>query len=472
MIMNKNILKTICLICVFGYSVLSFAADVTCSGSITSALQSAVNAASDGDTININGSSCSAGAITIPSSKGVTIVGDGIGSTTISGASFNITVGAGNSVTSIGGFTLSSSGLQFSITGTVINQASWRIHHINFTNPNTSSYTILVGSGDANAENYSYGLIDNCIFAAGYYTAIFIQHNRNASNDPATMGDWVWTNLTQSDNIQNSKAVYVEDNTFNATGGNEQAIDCRWGVRYVFRNNTLNNAWISTHSGQTNGGRDPMWVEIYDNVMTSNASRYFRAVEMRSVSGVVYGNDFGDDYAVFVGLDHERSCGTSTSGPYNPQCNGARSWDENSGGSGWRCLGQPGWGPPQENDMSAYSFVGFSEWNNEYCSSPPCSGGTDVDIEPQNSCAGQNANMVSGRDYFNDVSMGVAASRPGTCDAGPAGRDLYWATDSEILYYCSTTNNWSSLYQPYTYPHPLRGEETPVPANEIQGIQI
>lgn len=69
------------------------------------------------------------------------------------------------------------------------------------------------------------------------------------------------------------------------------------------------------------------------------------------------------------------------------------------------------------------------------------------------------------------TGCGTRASRPATCSIGAA----YWETDQSCsdltnfigknpttpiagtLYRCSATNTWTAYYNPYTYPHPLRG---------------
>lgn len=76
-------------------------------------------------------------------------------------------------------------------------------------------------------------------------------------------------------------------------------------------------------------------------------------------------------------------------------------------------------------------------------------------------------------DGTTGVGCGTLASRPATCTTGVA----YWATNqscsdltgmvgaasgrtatiSGTLYKCTATNTWTSYYQPYAYPHPLRG---------------
>src|SRR3990172_903010 len=130
-------------------------------------------------------------------------------------------------------------------------------------------------------------------------------------------------------------------------------------MKYVLRYNTIHNPWITTHSGCTNGGRDPIWVEIYKNTFTDDANRFWTSVHLRSVSGLVWGNTsavpLNNGFGIYI--DHERSY-ASCSGPYGPMCNGTRAWDENAGLHGYRCLGQPGWGQPQASNMSAATFQG------------------------------------------------------------------------------------------------------------------
>ena len=66
------------------------------------------------------------------------------------------------------------------------------------------------------------------------------------------------------------------------------------------------------------------------------------------------------------------------------------------------------------------------------------------------------------------VGSGTLSSRPSTCTPMVA----YWATDTNTLYQCSSTNSWTAYYTPYTYPHPLtQGDpQSPQPPTGLQAV--
>jgi hypothetical protein len=176
---------------------------------------------------------------------------------------------------------------------------------------------------------------------------------------------------------------------------------------------------------------------------------------MRSTSGIIWGNTSAATLQKFtIYLDHERSSRADCIGTYGGRCDGTRSFDENSGLHGYKCLGQPGWGPPQATNMSAPSFSGFFVWANTNKASLV---NATIDATTY-----QNEHLVAGRDFFNatNMSSGVISSRPSTCSAGTP-RDIFISTDENrqgaTVYICSATNTWKKHWEPYSYPHPLRG---------------
>lgn len=76
--------------------------------------------------------------------------------------------------------------------------------------------------------------------------------------------------------------------------------------------------------------------------------------------------------------------------------------------------------------------------------------------------------LIANRDYYSQASgiqtsstspfngtsgtgWGTLVKRPTTCTVQVG----YWATDTNTLYLCETTNTWTASYSPYTYPYPL-----------------
>jgi hypothetical protein len=194
-------------------------------------------------------------------------------------------------------------------------------------------------------------------------------------------------------------------------------------------------------------------------------------------------------------------CGTTQTGS-------ASGWDGNinsNGSNGWPCIDQIGRGIGDLLSGTAWPTVcnqtlGCSTYNGQspredlepvYTWEETCTStcGTIVTVQSSNN------NIQANRDYYSQAGStaqssptspfngtsgtgwGTAANRPTTCTAGAGGSGetsptgsygvAYFATDANSgqgeLYVCTSANNWTPVYQPYTYPHPLVGG-TPPPA--------
>lgn len=443
-----------------GYLVEAWAATINAGSCSAANIQTAINAASDGDTVAVPSGNCTwTSSVTMPNTKGLILQGAGSGITniTLGGNRLLIQSSSGRRPVRITGFSfIKNSGTSWDvqITGTA---QDWRIDHNTFNAGNIyGGYQVRVGQDDCNIDSYTYGLIDHNNFTnRNYATSIFMEWTRGNS-DPVACGDWVWSQPAQRGTAQ---ALYVEDNTFSDAAGAaaSQVIDCRWGCKYVLRYNTINNPWISTHSGCTNGGRDPIWQEIYNNRFAQPGTPYGGSqIEMRSTSGVIFGNASSSPIRFSISIDHERSYRTDCAGPYGGRADGTRSWDRNTSGQvAWQAMGQPGWGPPQATNMSQSTFAGMFAWGN-------LNGGNLINLGVVNNNGNTSTHVKSRREYFNssDISSGSLSARPATCTAGPDGRSIYRATDQNSLgvslYVCSSTNTWTLHYTPYIYPHPLQ----------------
>jgi hypothetical protein len=294
----------------------------------------------------------------------------------------------------------------------------------------------------------------------------------------ATWGDPEWAAPTS---FGSSQFMYVEDSTFN----NGIVNDCIDGGRQVFRHNVFTNASTQTHpTGSQGRQRGCRAMEIYQNSFNGGACSpsCFNAHFVSAGGLLIWGNTSGSSYQNFVTIHSMRRnsntyaesatpngwgyCGTSFNGTNSK-------WDQNTDtSSGYPCLDQPGRGQGNRivNDFpnTVNQTTGTIAWPNQaldpiYAWSNTWSGTgggsffamfdspsltNNLDFYYQ--CGSSNPSCGSFTGAAG-VGSGVLSARPSSCTASVA----YWATDTNTLYRCSSTNSWTSYYTPYTYPHPL-----------------
>jgi hypothetical protein len=393
--------------------------DVACSGTITSALQSAINASADSDVVNIGAGSCSAGQVTW-SNKNIKVQGQGIGVTTVSGLSFRVTV---------------TSKAAFRITGLSVGcPTNWRIDAVERTTgikgwriDNIAWSCATCGQNIAvQVYGITWGLIDsstfnnmgNAIFLTGYAENTDEVNPWPPDGTPG-MGGYNWLLPL---NLGSDEAVYVENNVFTLANGCFYGVgDMYYGSKMVFRHNTVNNAYWQNHAarGYERGGS--RGAEIYNNDFNGIDPTWYRAIHVRSGTGVVFNNRLRGSFTT-IQADNQRSNGQNTSAPYGA-CNGSSPYDGNSaGGAGWPCLDQIGRasGSAYPNQASVPLYV----WNN----------GSDLGCNTGGACSNNRAmindgdgHVQAGRDFINNGTT----PKPG--------------------------------YTPLAYPHPLRSGVTPPP---------
>jgi len=245
-------------------------------------VQNAVNSASTGDTVQVPGPCTAAWSsqVSIPNTKGITVIG-GIGGTTIlTNIGFSLSQNASSS-SRISGFTFTSpgdgnGGARAIITSGSSTSAPFRIDHNTFTNAAQSVFVATQGNAP--------GVIDHNVFTGGAASEMI--HN-------LAVGAAGWTdNVTPG----GPQMLFVEDNTFtfNASGNpayywGSSALQAYYGARTVFRHNILNMCQVDQHG--TAGNIGARWWEIYENtfnvILNGNQSDY---VHLRAGSGVVFNN--------------------------------------------------------------------------------------------------------------------------------------------------------------------------------------
>jgi len=418
------------IIFVLLFPTVAFATDypVTCSGTITSALQSAINSSADGDIVNILSGSCSTAQVSW-SNKNITIQGQGqsnteltfLSTTSISvvaetKAEFRITameIKLGSSNNS-GGIYIDND------TATPI--SGWRIDNITFT---TTANCSSGAHRPITVKGVVWGVIDSCTFNMTHVTAgITIDGWNNAGDVAGNVGKTSWESVAVG--LGTNSATYIEDCTFNMSdAGDSWVTDSNYGGRIVFRHNTVNGASIAGHWADTNGKRGPVKWEIYENTINISS----RALWILGGTGVIFNNTFtGSNNTIEIG--DRRSC--------YEECDGNDSThDGNVSDNGWPCMDQIGRGG---GAYTSQPNLPYYLWNND----------------------GATASFLSG---CGDGGTLQASHIKSTAHAN--GEVDYCEHSTTMPSSCGTHTN---TYTPYTYPHLLRDEATPT--NTIQGITI
>jgi hypothetical protein len=458
------------------------AATVTASSCSAAAVQSAVNAASSGDTVAVPAGNCTwTTTVDIPAGKNITIQGAGIDVTTITrtgkGQSFNI----GNTASRIIGFTFNLGGVYSGGTagpGSVANN-DWRIDHNRFIGDGSGGYAIIIikcSESSAAPGVHCRGLIDNNTF-------------ENGAN-PWPMGFTIAADMHRTfalpTDLGGPNTVFVEDNTFiKRNDGNVwHYVDTNYGGRVVFRFNNAPGFGAEIHS-LASGPRGARAWEIYKNTVPWSG---WTAGLIRGGTGIAWGNQHDGGRSPWA-LDNVRSFEFLPH--YYGDCVGTSTADGNTPGqNGWPCRDQLGRGTdaclsnPSDGTGSATGWCAQASEPVYFFLNR--TGTTITEIETRSALyPGPNPVQLD-RDVYNEVSpfngtsgvgSGPLANRPSTCTVGVA----YWATDQGSwnqsgsggqgqLYKCAATNTWSLYYVPYTYPHPLRqqgGAIPPAPTNLI-----
>ncbi|MGZ3768719.1 MAG: hypothetical protein ACXVCP_04740 [Bdellovibrio sp.] len=256
------------------YPTSSIASIINLQDCSQSQVQAAIDSSKNGDTIILASGNCSwSSVVTIPSSKGLTLNGNGA---SISGQ----IVLSQNDLTSsrITGFKFANANAIYAQGSKA--SAPFRIDNNVFT---VNAAGILVELG-GNAP----GLIDHNQFNAPTNSEMIHNYGMGALDDSGWSDDVI---------PGSPNAIYVESNSFtnNGVSGNpsyfwgNSAIQSYYGARTVFRYNSLSMSEVDQHG--TPGMIGARWWEIYENtfnvVLNGNQSQY---MQIRAGSGVIFNN--------------------------------------------------------------------------------------------------------------------------------------------------------------------------------------
>lgn len=308
---------------------MAIAADVQALGCSQPAVQSAVNAARDGDVVAVPAGLCTWTA-TVTITAGITLKGAGIDQTIVidDAASDPIVMNtaAGKSYR-ISGFTFRrgtalKKGSDPRIIHIVGDSTSFRVDHNKFDHTQLDKpHTRAI-----HTQGSVLGVIDHntIISSGGLHGTIWVQHPR-WGGPTNQYGDGSWAD---DSHWGTDKFVFIEDNTFVAPDGKHMfATDADAGGRFVFRYNQLTNANVSNHgtesSGRLRGGRA---FEIYGNAAT-HTPNWAVFLRLRSGAALIYDNVVSG-FNTFTALTNYRS--TQNFGTWK-SCDGSFPFDVNDG---------------------------------------------------------------------------------------------------------------------------------------------
>jgi hypothetical protein len=487
----SRILVLLCFVILVCFTTTARAADIIAKSCSNSAVQTAINSAVNGDRVLIPAGRCNwTTQVTIPSTKGITLQGAGIGVTTIlSGEADGVPSGAlivnvksGNSLTRVTAFTMDENSLirpsqsaAISILGDGLD--AFRIDHIlldNVAKRGLSSFGSFRGYTELS------GLIDHVTCNAAPNTSVQCFGPRGSQQAD---GFGAFEFPVQ---LGSNHQTYFEDCTCNFTSSADECLDAFTGASFVFRYNTMSGISIGVH-GADSALRGMHTVEVYRNTFSNTGSLKYMA-NWRSGPNVMFDNVYTGAFTnvIFTLYRVDEPYGV------NGKCDGTNPRDKNlvrSGqpDQGYPCLDQTGWyfhgaAPHGSAAIHTPAYV-FNNTLNGMATAPTTNTVGSTPTAPY---------VVGNRDYYNDVGascsgvscktgvgIGPLSSRPANCTEGVG----YWATDqgtwnkagreNGVLYKCTATNTWTLYYTPYTYPHPLQSvQDNSPPPVRPRGLNV
>lgn len=394
-----------------------------------------ITAAAAGDIVYVPVGSATWGT-TLAVAKSIKLIGAGIGQTVITctgGTGITYTTN-GDSTFELAGFTFidddqANGGFRPVNSSTVAPLYNLRVHHCKFQG-------WLYAFGGHETMGMVYGLIDNCQFSGNTYDFKFLADPREEES---------WTLFPGATNVGTVHYFYVEDCTTELA--TTIIISSGHGARWVYRHNVISNV-PALHNdklfdihGDT-GNRGVVAAELYENTMIGCDE--LQGVHFRGGTGIIFNNDFQ---------------------PTGSSWQGRITVAEEYGDNVAPCDGTPG------NCYSVTTGDGINNsyiWNNQNTLKV-----WELSLEESDCCVGEYPDfdlIAEDTDWWDDIGVGDVNFTTGLFAARPAGveDDCYYATNTEVLYRY-TGAAWTTIYSPYTYPHPLRGIlNTPPKTRQVQ----
>lgn len=361
-------------------------------------VKAAVDASVAGETVQIPAGTC-VWTTTLAVTKGIKILGAGIGSTFI------------QDKVPKGGNTCSGGGGVFEFT--VNSPENFRIAHLTIAGGDPVPQQCNIGSVNLYGTSKVFrvdhleftgqqhlaiaihgnltGVIDHARFSGPQMRGLFVAHQNWLG---AENGDGSWADELH---LGTEQAVYVEDCIFDAslTSGLTDAITLGSGGRVVARYNTFTEARVGIFGTDTSGRfRAARSYEILNNHFNLTKFNSFDAVWIGGGTGIIAKNTVNNTLGAIASLNNYRD--SNSYAPWGP-CDGSSIFDGNlAGQSGYPCLDQVGRGKgllylgwiPSPNQSANQATEPLYLWDNT-------KRGASL------SASSQSAHIQSGRDYFD-----------------------------------------------------------------------
>ena len=442
-------------------------ADTHTAASCSSAnVQTAINAASAGDTVSIPAGSCTWSS-TVSITKPITLQGAGAGSTVITGATGQTTPMISYSPSPVSSTLMRVTGFTFNAN----NNSQFFQTSSNSINPiprirydhNTLSNGVSNANEPFRVNGNVYGVIDSNTISGSLHL------DRDGTQRAA------WDNLTFT--FGTSENLYIEDNIYTGVPNNTPPVGAGWGSRYVFRYNTLtllDNQYplLDYHGNQDSGVHGTMGVEIYGNLITCSISNSEAKIHARGGKSVVFWNKSNNCYGMPISLNEEcpdnMSVTNYTSGLFSGASNGQPEhisdtyvWNNRLGTT----LNQPfldedccnqavanGCGSPNPN--CCYNGAGqpsIKENVDWFKQATSFNGTAGIGC-------GTLAQMNAITPTVEGVGFWVTTQSCSSIDTANVGANAVAPLSGTL--YKNIGGIWTAYYTPYTYPHPLRTGDT------------
>jgi len=486
---NWFVFFTIHMICFILHTTHTFATTIEAASCSLAHVQTAVSSAGRGDTVIVPAGSCKwAGTLSI--TKAIILQGAGAGRTIITSNFIPSTkvdgMGSGESLIffkssniasdtntnlRITGFTFD---LNHKTSGILINNFSTtplnklRIDNNTFLNCYYGGTTSFNWYSTIMTYGTVYGVIHSNTFSSGVPHLTFMGWNDNT-----------WNSRTYK--YGGADNIFLEDNDITAETDPGFVPDVGTGASVVYRYNTFRlkfDAYTGVFSIHGNVGAQNVYAamggEHYGNRIISDYSNTIQTFELRGGMSMTFYNKVtaGSNYSKvqeYEGNGRGADDGSLT----NYFCPSGTLY---AGSKSCAADGQPQhvWKTYIWNNRLGAETVAGSVLSvtNLKSISPEKMLRENVDFWKDNpACIGSSCTT--------GVGCGTIDNLPESCTVGVA----YWATDqscssvpiasvgknpirpiSGTLYRCGPTNKWSPYYTPYTYPHPLRTEESAISA--------